>query len=76
MNISKTILEKMKSGHGLIDIICELVEHSDEIDYFDVADVIKENPTMMQTLVHEFKGRNMIEPDAEEVNLTDVFKDL
>lgn len=76
MNISKTIIEKMKSGHGLIDIVCELVEGSDEIDYYDVADVIKANPTMMATLEHEFKTRNMIKSDCHDLNLTDIFKEL
>jgi hypothetical protein len=76
MNISKAILDKMETGHGLIDVICELVEGSDEIDYFDVADVIKENPTMVQILMHEFKKRKMIEPDADEINLTEIFKGL
>jgi len=76
MNISKAILKKMESGHGLIDVICELVEGSEAIDYFDVADVVKENPTMMAVLIDEFKKRNMIAPDAEEVNLTEIFKEL
>lgn len=76
MNISKAILNKLETGHGLIDVICELVEGSDEIDYFDVADIVKENPTMMAVLVDEFKKRNMISPDAEEVNLTEIFKEL
>lgn len=76
VNISKAILNKLETGHGLIDVICELVEGSDEIDYFDVADIVKENPTMMAVLVDEFKKRNMISPDAEEVNLTEIFKEL
>lgn len=76
MNISKSLFERMQSGHGLIAVICELVEASPEIDYYDVADVVKKNPTMMATLVHEFKSRNMIAPDAEEVNLTEIFKGM
>jgi hypothetical protein len=66
----------MESGHGLIEVICDLVEGSDEIDYEDVADVIKENPTMMDLLEHEFKTRKMINPDAEDINLTEIFKGL
>jgi hypothetical protein len=76
MNIIKTILEKTESGHGLIDVICELVEGSEDIDYFDVADAIKDNPTMMDVLVHEFKKRNMIPADADQINLTEIFKGL
>lgn len=76
MNISNEIIKKMKKGHGLIDIICELVEGSDEIDYHDVAEVIKENPTMLATLEHEFKGRRMIKPDTNDLNLTDIFKEI
>jgi hypothetical protein len=76
MNISKTILKKMESGTALIDVICELVEESDDIDYYDVADVIKDNATMLAVLLHEFKERNMIPADADEVNLTEIFKEL
>ena len=76
MNISKTILSKMESGHGLIDVICELVEESEVIDYYDVADAIKDNATMLAVLLHEFKERNMIPPDADEINLTEIFKEL
>lgn len=76
MNIVKTILDGVGSGHGLIETICELVEKSDEIDYYDVADVIKGNPTMLKLLEQEFKSRKMIEPDAEDINLTEIFKGL
>jgi hypothetical protein len=76
MNISKSILKKMEGGHALIDVICELVEESDEIDYYDVADVVKDNATMMAVLLHEFKERNMIAPDADQINLTEIFKEL
>jgi hypothetical protein len=74
--IIKTIFEKMRSGNSLIDIICELVEKSDEIDYHDVADAIKDNPTMIELLTFEFKSKNMIPHDAEDINLTDIFKEL
>lgn len=76
MNINQRILKGMKDGHGLIDVICELVENSDEIDYHDVADVIKANPTMLEMLEKEFKERNMMCKDECEVNLTEIFEDL
>ena len=76
MNISNQILSKMAKGHGLIDVICELVEGSDEIDYYDVAEVIKGNPTMMAIVEQEFKKLNMIPADAENINLTEIFKGL
>ena len=76
MNLTKRILDRMESGHGLIDVICELVENSDDIDYHDVADVIKGNPTMLEMLEAEFKTRNMIPRGEEEINLTEIFKGL
>lgn len=76
MNITREILRRMESGSKLIDIICELVEGSDEIDYHDVADIIKDNPTMMALLEQEFKKRKMIEPGKREISLTDIFKEL
>ena len=76
MNISKAIFDKMQSGDGLIEIICELVEGSDEIDYHDVADAIRENPSMMDMLTFEFKALKMIPADAEDINLTEIFKGL
>jgi hypothetical protein len=69
-------MDKMKSGHGIVSVICDLVEHSDEIDYHDVADVIKCNPAMLAELAHEFKKRKMMEGATNEINLTDVFKGL
>jgi hypothetical protein len=53
-----------------------LVEGSNVIDYHDVADIIKDNPTMMALLEQEFKKRRMIEPGQEEINLTNIFKEL
>lgn len=77
MNISKTILKKMKTGHGIISAIVDLVEHSEEIDYDDVADVVKCNPTMLAELAHEFEKRKMIKATGpDEVNLTEIFKGL
>jgi len=77
MNITNEILKKLNlKTHGLVDVICELVEGSDEIDYHDIADAIKDNPTMMDILEHEFKALNMIKSDDSEINLTAVFKDL
>jgi hypothetical protein len=76
MDITREIFKRMEAGNKLIDIICELVEGSNEIDYHDVADIIKDNPTMMALLEQEFKKRRMIEPGQEEINLTNIFKEL
>lgn len=77
MNIQNAILSRLDiKTHGLIEVICELVEGSTEIDYDDVADAIKSNPTMMAVLEQEFKTRNMMAKDAEDINLTELFKDL
>lgn len=76
MNISHEILRRMEAGNKLVDIVCELVEGSDEIDYHDVADVIKNNPTMLALLEQEFKKRKMIKPDKAEINLSNIFKEL
>lgn len=78
MNISREIYKRLKAekGHGLIDVICELVEGSDEIDYADVADIIKENPTMLAILEKEFAKRRMMPKEACEINLTDIFQEL
>jgi hypothetical protein len=77
-NISREIYKRLKAeqGHGLIDVICELVEGSDLIDYADVADVIKANPTMLAVLEKEFEKRRMIPAGDAEINLTDIFKEL
>ncbi len=74
--IANSILKKMDCGHGLIDVICEIVEASDEIDYDDVADAIRDNPTMLDTLEAEFKNRNMLTKEKDEINLTEIFKEL
>jgi hypothetical protein len=76
MDITREIFKRMEAGNKLIDIICELVEGSNVIDYHDVADIIKDNPTMMALLEQEFKKRRMIEPGQEEINLTNIFKEL
>lgn len=75
-NLAEIILDKTLTGHKLVDIICELVESSTEIDYDDVADAIKDNPTMVALLQQEFQKRNMMDRDAEDINLTEVFKGL
>ncbi len=75
-SIAKSILKKMKNGHGLIDVICEIVEASDDIDFYDVADAIGDNPTMIKTLEAEFKSRNMMTKEKDEINLTEIFKEL
>lgn len=77
MNLTNKILAKLDlKTHGLVDVICELVEGSDEFDYHDIADAIKDNPTMMAVLEQEFKKLNMLKADAAEINLTEVFKGL
>ena len=76
MDITREIFKRMDAGNKLVDIICELVEGSNEIDYEDVADIIKDNPTMMALLEQEFKKRKMIEPGKKEFNLTNIFKEL
>jgi len=76
VNIQREVLRRMEAGNKLIDIICELVEGSDDIDYHDVADVVKENPTMMALLEQEFKKRKMLPAGEKEFNLTNIFKEL
>lgn len=76
MGIQTEILNRMQNGSKLIDVICELVEGSDEIDYHDVAEVIKDNPTMMAIVEKEFQKRNLLPKEKDEINLTDIFKEL
>lgn len=76
MSLQTEILNRMETGSKLIDVICELVEKSDNIDYHDVADVIKDNPTMMEMLEKEFQKRNMIPKGPDDINLTEIFKGL
>jgi len=76
MNITAKILDKMRGGHGLIDVICELVEASDAFDYYDVADIVKENPTMLAQLKFEFQRLDMLDKPECDLNLTEIFKDM
>lgn len=71
--LKREILNRLSPDVTTIDVICELVEASDEIDYHDVADLVKEDQTMLAVITHEFQNRNMLKKDACELSLLDLF---
>ena len=71
--LKREILNRLSPDVSTIDVICELVEASDEVDYHDVADLIKEDQTMLAVVTHEFQNRNMLKKDSCELSLLDLF---
>ena len=74
--LKRKILNRISSGTSTIDVICEVIEASDEVDYHDVADLIKEDATMLAVVTDEFKKLNMLPKEASEINLVELFKDM
>jgi hypothetical protein len=74
--LKREILNRLSPDSTTIDVICEIIEGSDEFDYHDVADLIKADPTMLAVVTTEFQKRNMLPKDATEISLVDLFKDM
>lgn len=74
--LKRKILNRLSSSTSTIDVICEIIEASDEYDYHDVADLIKEDATMLAVVTDEFKKLNMLPKEASEINLVELFKDM
>jgi hypothetical protein len=74
--LKREILNRLSSDVTTIEVICEMIESSDENDYHDVADMIKADTTMLAVVTNEFQKRNMLPKDATEINLVDLFKDM
>lgn len=73
--LKREILNRLSPDVTTIEVICEIIEASDEFDYHDVADLIKADNTMLAVITTEFQNRNMLPKDACELSLVDLFKD-
>jgi len=74
--LKREILNRLSPDVTTIEVICEVIEASDDFDYHDVADMIKADPTMLAVVTTEFQKRNMLPKDATEISLVDLFKDM
>jgi hypothetical protein len=74
--LKREILNRLSPDANTIDVICEIIEATDEYDYHDVADLIKEDATMLAVITHEFQNRNMLPKESCSLSLIDLFKDF
>ena len=74
--LKQEIIKRKSEDVDTIDVICELVEASDDFDYHDVADLVKADPTMLDVVTHEFQKRNMLPKTDCEISLVDLFENM
>lgn len=57
------------------NIMMYLQKKKDEIDIFDIAEIIKQDKTFLNILYHECKDKKLLRERSNiEIKLTDVFK--